>query len=71
MRIENIVPSRLTAALLDAGRNQGWNFRDIPVRAATIGACRIYVVPAKLWAYPSLRKSAVRSAPVQLKLVAP
>jgi hypothetical protein len=51
MKTESVAPDQLHNALVHADRTAGWNFRDMPIRTATVAGCAIYVVPAKLWAY--------------------
>lgn len=51
MESERIASVDLHQALTDAQRRQGWNFRDAPIRRATVGTCTVIVVPAKVWVY--------------------
>lgn len=45
------LPHDVLAALAAADRSPGWNNRPRDVQRFTVGACALYVVPFRRWAY--------------------
>ena len=50
--------SDLLRALSDANRSRGWNTRPDTVRLFELGACVLYVVPFRRWAYRRIERQA-------------
>ena len=45
------LPHDVTAALVATHRSPGWNNRSSDVQRFVVGACTLYVVPYRRWAY--------------------
>lgn len=50
MTAQKITPD-IRAALVAADRAPGWNMRADTIRRFKLGACTLYVVPYRRWAY--------------------
>lgn len=49
MNAQQVSPSTVTTALEAAARTPGWSNRPREVQTFALGACTLYVVPARRW----------------------
>lgn len=45
------LPADVRRALAEAERSPGWNMRAGEIRRFAVGACTLFVVPYRRWAY--------------------
>lgn len=56
------LPADVMDALKAADRTPGWNNRAKNVRRFTLGACTLFVVPARIWAHRRRERQAAEFA---------
>jgi hypothetical protein len=52
------LPDDVLRALVNAERGPGWNNRSPEVQRFELGACVLYVVPFRRWAYRRIEREA-------------
>lgn len=52
------LPDDVLCALANADRKPGWNNRRADVQRFELGACMLYVVPFRRWAYRRIERQA-------------
>jgi len=64
MKPEQVTQAELAMAVGEAKRVPGWNFKEGAVRMLGVGACVVFVVPARKWAHRRAEKLQAQRARV-------
>ena len=54
----SLMTADILQALASAERAPGWNNRSRDVQRFTVGACTLYIVPFRRWAYRRMERQA-------------